>query len=196
MGWWTGGEGHWRDLVRRTERHIVTSMIPRGRMRTLWSGQTVFGVKLQNRVVWLRPSIKRSINISDLEKLSLYWWEIGCELRFPPWVRGRSMNSFHPALISQMLLMTYLWSQPQRLYWSERPMIWCVCAESERNQNREALKCVGVCTSLYFPRDQTLPRVKGQRSSTRPRSRRINIAPELIQFPHNTAYTQKWNPFK
>lgn len=105
------------------------------------------------------------------------------------------MNSFHPALISQMLLMTYLWSQPERIYWSERQMIWCVCAGSERTPNREGLKCTGVYTSLYFPYDQTPPRVKGQRSFTHPRSLRINIAPELIQFPDNSAYTQKWNPF-
>lgn len=43
---------------------------------------------------------------------------------------------------------------------------------------------------LFFPYDQTLLRVKGRGSPTHPGSPRINIAPELIQFPDNTASTK------
>lgn len=42
------------------------------------------------------------------------------------------------------------------------------------------LRAWGVCASLYFLYDQTLPWIKGQRSFTHSRSPCINIAPDLI----------------
>lgn len=116
-----------------------------------------------------------AINAAGLEEaidVLVYWWKCPrrCELGVSPdslfqaeagaWTPASLVC---PALISKMLLMTYLWSQPQRDYWSERQIIGCICTELQGREMRSSLSAWGSEPSLTFlmPRRSPGSKIRG-----------------------------------
>lgn len=107
------------------------------------------------------------------------------------------------ALISKMLLMTYLWSQSGRTYWSECQIIgWLSMPNQARTKERGELKYMVLTSwlsSLWLPSWpllQTLPSIKVQRSRNPPQGHpTLTLLGISFHFQDNIVYTQKMKSF-